>query len=74
VAPPARTARRAGNLVMTSAPFDDPEQGPIVMHFAVPITAEGSASATTGIRSACAAAARTHSRSIRYSCPTPRSR
>lgn len=31
----------AGNLVMTSAPFDDPEQGPIVMHFAVPITAEG---------------------------------
>jgi alkylation response protein AidB-like acyl-CoA dehydrogenase len=31
----------AGNLVMTSAPYDDPEAGPIVMHFAVPISAEG---------------------------------
>ena len=31
----------AGNLAMTSAPYDDPEQGPIVMHFAVPINAEG---------------------------------
>lgn len=31
----------AGNMVMTSAPFDDPEQGPIVMHFAVPTSAEG---------------------------------
>jgi len=31
----------AGNLVMTSAPCDDPELGAIVMHFAVPITADG---------------------------------
>lgn len=31
----------AGNLVMTSAPNDDPQLGAIVMHFAVPIDAEG---------------------------------
>jgi alkylation response protein AidB-like acyl-CoA dehydrogenase len=31
----------AGNLVMTSAPYDDPEQGPIVMHFALPTNVEG---------------------------------
>jgi alkylation response protein AidB-like acyl-CoA dehydrogenase len=30
-----------GNMLMTSAPYDDPEQGPIVMHFAVPLNAEG---------------------------------
>jgi alkylation response protein AidB-like acyl-CoA dehydrogenase len=31
----------AGDLVMTSAPYDDPEMGPIAMHFAVPVSAEG---------------------------------
>jgi alkylation response protein AidB-like acyl-CoA dehydrogenase len=31
----------AGNLIMTSAPYDDPDQGAIVMHFAVPANAEG---------------------------------
>jgi alkylation response protein AidB-like acyl-CoA dehydrogenase len=30
-----------GNLVMTSAPYDDPELGAVVMHFAVPTSAEG---------------------------------
>lgn len=31
----------AGDLVVTSAPFDDPERGPEVLHFAVPTRAEG---------------------------------
>jgi acyl-CoA dehydrogenase len=30
-----------GNLLITSAPYDDPEDGPTVLHFAVPFTAEG---------------------------------
>lgn len=31
----------AGDLLMTSAVFDDPEAGPTVLHFAVPFSAEG---------------------------------
>jgi alkylation response protein AidB-like acyl-CoA dehydrogenase len=31
----------AGDLLMTSAVFDDPEAGPTVLHFAVPFAAEG---------------------------------
>jgi alkylation response protein AidB-like acyl-CoA dehydrogenase len=31
----------AGNLLVTSAPFEDPTQGPQVLHFAVPLTAPG---------------------------------
>ena len=31
----------AGDLLMTSAVFDDPEAGPTVLHFAVPFTADG---------------------------------
>jgi alkylation response protein AidB-like acyl-CoA dehydrogenase len=31
----------AGNLLMTSAPFDDPDEGRIVMHFPVAMTADG---------------------------------
>jgi len=31
----------AGDLLMTSAVFDDPEAGPTVLHFAVPLAAEG---------------------------------
>lgn len=31
----------AGDLLMTSAVFDDPDAGPTVLHFAVPFTAEG---------------------------------
>lgn len=30
-----------GNLLVTSALYDDPEDGPTVLHFAVPFTAEG---------------------------------
>ena len=32
---------RAGELLMTSAVYDDPEAGPTVLHFAVPFKAEG---------------------------------
>lgn len=31
----------AGDLLMTSAVYDDPEAGPTVLHFAVPLKAEG---------------------------------
>lgn len=31
----------AGDLMMTSAVFDDPDAGPTVLHFAVPFSAEG---------------------------------
>jgi alkylation response protein AidB-like acyl-CoA dehydrogenase len=31
----------AGDVVVTSAPWDDPEEGPQVIHFAVPLSAEG---------------------------------
>lgn len=31
----------AGDLLMTSAVFDDPDAGPTVLHFAVPFSAEG---------------------------------
>ncbi|MBT4890116.1 MAG: acyl-CoA/acyl-ACP dehydrogenase [Rhodospirillales bacterium] len=31
----------AGDMLITSAPFDDPELGSIVMHFPVPMSAEG---------------------------------
>jgi alkylation response protein AidB-like acyl-CoA dehydrogenase len=31
----------AGNLLITSAPYDDPVEGRIVMHFPVPMSAEG---------------------------------
>lgn len=31
----------AGDVVVTSAPWDDPENGPQVIHFAVPLSAEG---------------------------------
>jgi alkylation response protein AidB-like acyl-CoA dehydrogenase len=31
----------AGNLLVTSAPFEDPEAGPVVLHFAVPFSADG---------------------------------
>ena len=31
----------AGDLLVTSAPYDDPTQGPEVLHFAVPLKAEG---------------------------------
>lgn len=31
----------AGDIAVTSAPYDDPELGPQVLHFAVPMTAEG---------------------------------
>ena len=31
----------AGNLLMTSAVYDDPQMGPSVLHFAVPMKAEG---------------------------------
>jgi alkylation response protein AidB-like acyl-CoA dehydrogenase len=31
----------AGSLLMTSAVYDDPENGPTVLHFAAPMTAEG---------------------------------
>jgi alkylation response protein AidB-like acyl-CoA dehydrogenase len=30
-----------GNLLITSAPYDSPEDGPTVLHFPVPFTAEG---------------------------------
>lgn len=30
-----------GNLLVTSAPYDDPEDGPTVLHFPVPLSAEG---------------------------------
>src|SRR5258706_6298372 len=30
-----------GDMALTSAPFDDPTDGPVVLHFAVPIRAEG---------------------------------
>lgn len=32
---------QAGDLLMTSAVYDDPEAGPTVLHFAVPLRAEG---------------------------------
>lgn len=31
----------AANIIMTSAPYDDPQAGPQVLHFAVPTSAEG---------------------------------
>ena len=31
----------AGDLAITSAPYDDPESGPSVLHFSVPLKAEG---------------------------------
>jgi alkylation response protein AidB-like acyl-CoA dehydrogenase len=31
----------AGDLVVTSAPYDDPQEGAVVLHFAVPMKAEG---------------------------------
>ena len=31
----------AGDMVITSAPFEDPEEGWQVLHFPVPLTAEG---------------------------------
>ena len=31
----------AGDIAVTSAPYDDPELGPQVLHFAVPMTADG---------------------------------
>lgn len=31
----------AGNLLMTSAVYDDPEEGPVVLHFAAPMHAQG---------------------------------
>ncbi len=32
---------RAGNIFVSSAPYDDPEEGPLVLHFGVPATSEG---------------------------------
>lgn len=31
----------AGNILVTSAPFDDPQAGPQVLHFPVPLSADG---------------------------------
>lgn len=31
----------AGDLALTSAPYDDPAEGPLVLHFAVPLRSEG---------------------------------
>ncbi len=31
----------AGDLALTSAPYDDPTEGKLVLHFAMPLTAEG---------------------------------
>jgi alkylation response protein AidB-like acyl-CoA dehydrogenase len=31
----------AGDLLITSAPYDDPSDGPVVLHLAVPLAAEG---------------------------------
>lgn len=30
-----------GDIALTSAPFDDPDEGPLVLHFPVPLSAEG---------------------------------
>lgn len=35
----------AGDIIVTSAPYDDPEHGPQVLHFPVPVSAEGVSSA-----------------------------
>lgn len=35
------SACQVGDLAVTSAPFDDPERGPEVLHFALPLRAEG---------------------------------
>jgi len=35
----------AGNIIVTSAPYDDPDAGPQVLHFPVPMTADGVSSA-----------------------------
>ncbi len=32
---------RAGNILITSAIYEDPEAGPSVLHFGVPFSAEG---------------------------------
>jgi alkylation response protein AidB-like acyl-CoA dehydrogenase len=31
----------AGDIALTSAPYDDPTEGPLVLHFGVPLSAEG---------------------------------
>jgi alkylation response protein AidB-like acyl-CoA dehydrogenase len=31
----------AGSMALTSAPFEDPSEGPVVLHFAVPLSAPG---------------------------------
>ncbi|MGD8862134.1 MAG: acyl-CoA dehydrogenase family protein [Myxococcales bacterium] len=53
----------AGDIAVTSARYDDPEQGPMVLHFPVPLDAEGVAIAddwdTLGMRA-------TGSQTIRY--------
>ena len=40
-ASPSRAARRSANILGTSALYDDPEAGPTVLHFPVPLDAEG---------------------------------
>ena len=32
---------QAGDIFISSAPYDDPEEGPLVLHFGVPATSEG---------------------------------
>jgi len=54
-----------GQLLMTCAVYEDPEAGPTVLHFPVPLDAEGVSILDTGTPSGCAARARTISSSTR---------
>jgi alkylation response protein AidB-like acyl-CoA dehydrogenase len=38
---PFASGSPAGDLLVTSAPWDDPQEGPLVLHFAVPFDSEG---------------------------------
>ena len=75
------TARKAfasgsptGNLLMTSAVYDDPADGPTVLHFAAPLKGEGvTHRSRPGRRWACAERGRTTSCSTECSFPTRRS-
>ncbi len=61
-----------GDILITSAPYEDPDQGWQVLHFPVPMTAEGSPWPAIGRPSACARPAPKPWRSTVSSCPRRR--